>query len=124
IAGLPSGTYKVCMEQIDTRISLDNGTFVGPLATPATLPGPEACWDQAESPNPADDAHNQSTVAFPGGGGSHPSTNIRINDLPTTDSFEPNNTLGTAKLLPRLSSGRDTVTAVLASGDLADRKSV
>src|SRR5262245_6570043 len=81
IAGLPSGSYTLCMEQIDTRISLDNGTYVGPLATPATIPGPEECWDVAESSNPAiDDPDVRGILQFAGSGGTT-FANILINSL-------------------------------------------
>ena len=43
IDGMIPGDYTVQVEQLDRRISVENGTFIGPLATPPVLPGPEEC---------------------------------------------------------------------------------
>jgi hypothetical protein len=63
----PAGPYRVCVEQIDTRLSLSNSTFVGPLATPPILLGPEECFDVAEAGTQADDPDDAAPVIAGGG---------------------------------------------------------
>ncbi len=109
---LPAGSYRVCVEQIDTRFSEANGTFVGPLANQAILGGPEECYDAAEGDTASDDPDDVLAVS----GGS--SVDIMLNALPTSDSFEPNDTLSTGATLADLSGGGDTVAGVLGPGDL------
>ena len=110
----PGGDYRVCVEQLDTRFSPMNGTFVGPLATPPIVPGPEECFGAAESGTQADDPDDASTVTA----GVGPVANIVLNALPSSDPFEPNNTLGTGATLDDLPTGTDTVPGVLGAGDI------
>jgi hypothetical protein len=105
---LAAGSYTVCVEQIDTRFSLDSGAFVGPLAVPPTLPGPEECWSPAESEAATDDPDDTGTIVT--------SATIELNAFPAVDPFEPNNTLGAAATLADLP--RDTAGALLAVSDL------
>ena len=108
------GSYKVCVEQIDRRFTAQSGTFVGPLATPSLLPGPEECFDSSESGTAADDPDDFLAVAA----GSGTPINIALNALPTSDAFEPNNTFGTASVLADLPTGSDSAPAFLDTGDL------
>ncbi len=108
------GTYKVCVEQIDTRFSLSAGTFVGPLATPPILPGPEECFDVAESGTAADDPDEAMQVTP----GAAPDIEFALNALPVADAFEPNDALGAGATLDDLWAGRDTAGALLGAGDL------
>jgi Tol biopolymer transport system component len=115
IRGLLPSIYTVCVEQIDTRFSISNGTFVGPLSTPATIPGPEECYDLAEGG--AENPDSSALVSAAAGTSVGPLV-IQINSLPVADPFEPNNAPASAASLPDLASGRDTAPAVLTAGDL------
>jgi len=118
VRGLPAGSYTVCVEQIEKRFSVSNGSFIGPLATPATVMGPEECYSPGESSNPTlDDPEDAAAISVTAGSVRGP-LDIRLNDLPGSDSFEPNNTLGTASALPDLPGGRETAPAILGAGDL------
>jgi hypothetical protein len=108
------GSYKICVEQIDRRFTAQSGTFVGPLATPSLLTGPEECFDAAESGTSADDPDDFQAVAA----GSGTPINIVLDSLPAADAFEPNNSFGTASVLADLPAGSDTAPAVLGAGDL------
>jgi Big-like domain-containing protein/VCBS repeat protein/FG-GAP repeat protein len=116
IGPVPPGSYRVCVEQIDTRLSLSNGTFIGPLANPPLLPGPEECRDAAESGTAADDPDDAATVAA----GTLSGLDIQLNALPgpADDLFEPNNSLASPATLADLPGGRDTAAGYLGSGDL------
>ena len=117
ILGVAPGDYTICLDQIDTRLSLANGAFIGPLATPATIQGPEECYSTVESANPStDDPDDVLPVLLPAGAAAL--GDILLNDLPVSDPFEPNDSLGTASLLADLPGGADTVGAVLGAGDL------
>ncbi len=115
IPGLAPGSYTACVEQIDRRISVSNGSFVGPLATPATIPGPEECYDVGESI--VDDPDDVSQLVATAGSAVGP-FDIQIDDLPLGDPFEPNDTRATASALADLATGRDTAPGVLGPGDL------
>ena len=115
IRGLEAGSYEVTLSQLDTRFSLANGTFVGPLATPPTLPGPEECWDASESASGDTDDPDACTPLTLGRQGG---IDIHLDALPSSDGFEPNDSRVTAAPLPGLSSGRETAGATLAPGDV------
>jgi len=110
------GPYTVCVEQIDTRFSLDNGAVIGPLATPPLLPGPEECYDLSESGTVADDPDAITTLTA----GLLTGIDVQLNALPGSgdDPFEPNDTLGSAATLADLAGGHDTAPGHLGSGDL------
>ena len=111
-----AGTYTVCVEQIDVGLSATGGNFIGPLATPPIIPGPEECFSIAESGAAAtDDPDDSATVD---GSVVNTAVDIVINDFPATDTFEPNDNLGTASTLDDLAGGEDTAPAVLALDDL------
>ena len=115
IRGLEPGEYEVTLRQLDTRFSLANGTFVGPLATPPILTGPEECWDAAESASgDADDPDACTALALGRQGG----IDILLDALPSGDGFEPNGSRAAAAPLPGLASGRETAGATLAPGDV------
>jgi len=119
ILGVAPGWYTTCLDQIDTRLSVANGTFIGPLATPATIPGPEECFTgAAETGDPAIDDPDDATAALLEAGAVAQFFDILLNDLPAIDSFEPNDSLGSASTLADLPTGADTVGAVLGAGDL------
>ncbi|MFQ5843851.1 MAG: thrombospondin type 3 repeat-containing protein, partial [Planctomycetota bacterium] len=115
------GLYTICLDQIDTRLSLANGTSVGPLATPATVAGPEECYDTAESADPAVDDPDRALPVTAPAASSQGSLDIEINDLPVADPFEPNDTLAAAAVLPDLAvalgTARETAPALLQAGD-------
>ncbi len=118
IWGIAPGNYTLCVEQIDRRFSYANGTFIGPLATPPILPGPEECYSAAESSDPAMDDPDDALV-IPASAGSVLGTfDIQLNGLPTSDPLEPNNTPATAATLGDLPSGQDTSPGIRASGDV------
>jgi hypothetical protein len=120
IAGMVPGDYVVCVEQIDTRVSFSNGTFIGPLPTPATLLGPEECWTPGagESADPSvDDPDDSFVIPLSAGAPSGP-FNLLINDLPVIDPFEPNDSKGMGATLTDLPGGADTAPAILNPGDL------
>ena len=83
---LAPGSYQVSVHQLDTRISLANGTFVGPLATPPILPGPEEAYSIGESSAPTDDPDDAAGLDP----GILTGINIVVNTLPTSDPNEPN----------------------------------
>jgi Tol biopolymer transport system component len=119
ITGITPGSYRICVRQIDTRVSVSNGTFVGPLPTPATLPGPEECYDSQESSDPATDDPEFVTPQTAIAGSVSGPFDIRIDDLPSTDGQEPNNTLSAPwPLTVGPASGRVTIPAFLDPGDL------
>ena len=111
-----AGSYSVCVRQIDTRFSPSNGTFVGPLALPAILPGPEECYDLGETGLASDDPDDSDAVVA----GVVAGVNVQLDALPGagSDGFEPNDTLGSAAGLADLATGHDTVPAYLGAGDL------
>jgi Tol biopolymer transport system component len=110
-----NGNYTVCVEQIHSRFS--DATSVGPLATPATLPGPEECYSVGESADAlADDPDDASAVAFTGLPGG--AVDILLNGLAPSDPHEPNDTQANASTLDDLPSGTDTTPGLLAAGDL------
>ncbi|HJQ98398.1 MAG TPA: FG-GAP-like repeat-containing protein, partial [Candidatus Polarisedimenticolaceae bacterium] len=109
-----AGQYEICVEQIDTRFSIANASFVGPLATPAILPGPEECFDLLENGTQGDDPDQTDAVTA----GSATPVDFDLNPIPSLDPFEPNNTLATGTALGDLPSGRDTVHSVMGVGDL------
>ncbi len=88
---LDSGDYEVCVRQIDTRFSLANGTFVGPLTTPPILLGPEECYNAGESHVAASDDPDAVTSVTAAVGSVD--VDILLNDLPVADSLEPNDDL-------------------------------
>ncbi len=110
-----SDAYKVCVEQIDTRFSEFNGTFVGPLASQAILSGPEECIDMSESALASDNPDQWRGVTV----GEGPVT-LELNAMPveSDDAFEPNNGLEAGATLGDLVTGYDTVAGFLSSGDL------
>ena len=108
------GNYLVCVEQIDTRISLSNNTFVGPLATPPVLPGPEECYSIGETAVAELDDPDDDTLLNIVGLGS--TIDILLNTLPVLDPHEPNDTLLTAATLSDLPP-RDTTGAILVDSD-------
>ncbi len=117
IGGTPPGTYSLCVEQIDRRFSISNGTFVGPLATPPTVPGPEECRSLGESGDPAlDDPDDVLLEGYTVG--SFSGLDIMLNELPSSDGFEPNDSQGAASTLTDLAGGMDTAPAMLTGGDL------
>ncbi|MGH2689038.1 MAG: hypothetical protein ACRDKW_09565, partial [Actinomycetota bacterium] len=118
VAGLPQGNYDICVEQIDRRLSVANGTFIGPLATPATVLGPEECFGATEGEVAEADDPDDVDLVFLGTGTNVGPLDIHLNDLPVSDPFEPNNTLGTPAVLPDLVAGADTSGAILGAGDL------
>jgi Big-like domain-containing protein/ASPIC/UnbV protein/FG-GAP repeat protein/VCBS repeat protein/thrombospondin type 3 repeat protein len=120
IAGMVPGNYTACVEQLDRRISLDHGTFIGPLATPPVLPGPEECYDIGESADPAVDDPDTASVLSQAAGSSATGIDILLDDFVASDAFEPNDTLADAKDLPGLVAlqPRDTIGAILGTGDL------
>ncbi len=118
ILGVAPGNYTVCLDQIDTRLSVANGTFIGPLATPATIPGPEECFSTGESSDPAADDPDDALPVAAGAGTVQGPFDILVNSLPVADPFELNDSLGSASVLADLPGGADTVGAVLAPGDL------
>ena len=87
VTWLPPAGYTVCVEQIDTRFSLANSNFVGPLATPPILPGPEECYDVMESPSASGD--DPDSVDLVNVAGLVTGIDVLLNELPTIDSFEP-----------------------------------
>ncbi len=105
--------YFVCVRQIDTRFSIANDSFVGPLATPPILPGPEECYGGPEST--FDDPDDASPVPSQDEGEGY---DLQLNDLPASDDFEPNDSLGQAATLDDLPTGTDTAGAYLEAGDL------
>jgi len=105
------GNFKVCVRQIDTRFSQANNSFIGPLATPPTLPSAEECWNTAEGTS--EDPDNATALS-----GSVANVDIVLNTMPTADALEPNDSLATAATLADLPGGRDTEPAVLTIGDL------
>ena len=109
-----AGSYKISVEQIDRRFTAQSGIFVGPLATPALLTGPEEYYDALESGTASDDPDDYTAVAA----GSGTPINIALDTLPTSDAFEPNNSFGTASVMDDLPSGSDTAAAVLDTADL------
>ncbi len=117
IWGMAPGAYTICIEQIDQRFSLFNGSPIGPLAVPPTLPGPEECFDLAESSDPAADDPDGAKIVTVGVNTVGP-LDLRLNALPASDPFEPNNAPASAAPLADLPAGRDTVGAVLGAGDL------
>ncbi len=118
LRGLAPGNYTVCVEQISRLFSIANGTFVGPLPTPATVPGPEECFNLGESALQLVDDPDDAGIVVASAGSTLGPFDIRINDLPTSDLYEPNNSFGTAATLADLGGGRDTAAAVLGAGDL------
>jgi len=118
VSWLPALGYTVCVEQIDTRFSLANANFVGPLATPPILPGPEECYDVMESSSASgDDPDNAALVSV---SGIVTGIDVLLNELPMIDGFEPNDTPNTATPLTDLEPGEsgDTEPAILDGGDL------
>ena len=117
--GLTPGDYTVCVEQLDRNVALENGTFVGPLATPPILPGPEECWNTGESGTAALDDPDAATTVTAAAGADLAGYDVALNALPASDPFEPNNSLGAAAPLAGAGGGgaRDTVGAVLGAGD-------
>ncbi|MBP7149322.1 MAG: VCBS repeat-containing protein [Acidobacteria bacterium] len=111
---IAAGTYKVCVEQIDTGFSVAGGSPVGPLATPPVLAGPEECYDTLESPYADDDPDSVTPLAA----GVVSGIDIRLNALPAVDGHEPNDTLAAATPLADIDTGSDTEPAVLGVGDL------
>jgi hypothetical protein len=113
---MPDAEYELCVSQPDLRFSLANGTFLGPLATPPITPGPDECYDTAETDNATDDPDDAETLNLNG----TPTIDILINGFPSTDPFEPpaNDTLSSASTLPDLLQGADSEPAVLTLGDL------
>jgi hypothetical protein len=111
---IENGHYTICVEQIDTRFSIANSNFVGPLATPPILPGPEDCLDGAlwEDPGTADDPD----VADYWISDAASDVGIYLNALPTTDGNEPNNTLALATAAGTAASST-TLGALITSGD-------
>jgi len=118
IEGLPPGNYTICVEQPDRRVSYANGTFAGPLATPATLVGPEECWDANESADPVTDDPDEADEVTLAPGGSISAT-IHLDHFPTADTLEPNNSLAQAQPVPALAGGGvvDTIAARLQIDD-------
>lgn len=110
---LAPGSYQVSVHQLDTRISLANGTFIGPLATPPILPGPEESYAVGESSAPSDDPDDATTLSA----GLLTGIDLQVNGLPDTDLNEPNDLPASATPLPGLSSVADTVYGLLAPGD-------
>ncbi|NIM01723.1 MAG: hypothetical protein GTN89_13045, partial [Acidobacteria bacterium] len=108
------GNYTVCVAQLDTNVNTSNGTFVGPLATPPIVPGPEECYDGAEGVTVTDDPESAATVVA----GAVAGIDIQLNELPVADAFEPNEDLLNATALPGLAGGRDTAPGVLAADDV------
>ncbi len=117
VPGVAPGSYTVCVEQLDRRLSVGNGTFVGPLATPAAVPGPEECYDSLESPNPATDDPDAAFV-FNAAAGSGNGAVIDLNTLPVTDAFEPNDTQGSAPLVAVPAGGPQTLPGEIDTGDV------
>ncbi len=118
IHGVSPGSYTICLDQIDTRLSVVNGTFIGPLATPATILGPEECYSVGESADPSTDDPDDALPVVLAAGAPAGGLDILLNDLPGSDPFEPNDGFGTATVLADLPGGADTVGAVLDTGDL------
>ncbi len=116
--GVQPGLYTVCVRQIDTRFSVTNGTSVGPLATQAILPGPEECYNTAESSDPALDDPDQATPVLLGAGTASGPYEIVLNGLPGSDPYEPNNSLGSATAIGVSADGQETIAAVLSPGDV------
>ncbi len=104
------GDYTVCAQQIDTRFALANNNFVGPLARPPILQGPEECYSISGEAY-SDEADIVSA-------GNLTSIDVALNGFTGSDGFEPNDTPATATTLPDLAGGRDTEFAVLDVGDL------
>lgn len=96
VQGLPAGHYKVCIEQIDTAFSFFNGSQVGPLAEPPVLPGPEECWDAAESGTASLDDPDTATILTVSGAVT--GIDITLNSVPSDDPGDVvgNNTLPAA----------------------------
>ncbi len=88
------GSYQVCVRQVDTRFSLANGTFIGPLTTPPILPGPEECHDAGESHVAASDDPDAVTAVTAGLAAVN--VNILINELPLSDLLEANDDIPSA----------------------------
>jgi hypothetical protein len=119
IAGMLPGTYTVCVRQLDRRISLDNGTFIGPLATPPVLPGPEECWDEAESDDPNVDNPDASTPLSENPGSIATGVDIGLDHFVTVDTYEPNNTFLTATDLSLIDTPQQiTLGGIIAPGDV------
>ncbi len=111
---LAPGNYKICVEQIDTRFSFANGSFVGPLATPPLLPGPEECYDLAESGAVTDDPDNNHGLSA-----GILAIDLTLNALagPGDETTEPNDGFGTARSLGDLANGQDSEAGYIAAGD-------
>ncbi len=87
---IETGSYSVCVEQLDRRFNLSNDTFVGPLAVPPVMPGPEECHSTQESAS--DDPDSVLLVSATMGAGK----NITLNGLPASDPWEPNDPIALA----------------------------
>jgi len=110
------GDYTVCVRQIDTRLSVATGSFIGPLRTPPTVPGPEECYSTGEASAAASD-DPESTVAVTAG--TVTNVDILLNDLPLDDAAaEPNDDFGSATALPDLTGGKDTVPGFVSADDV------
>ncbi len=118
IAGIQPGNYTVCIEPVDTRFSADNGSFIGPLAFQATLPGPEECYDESETSDAAVDDPDDYLLVNAAAGSALGPFDFFVNDLPTVDSYEPNNSIGSAFALFVPPDGVETVGALLGAGDV------
>ncbi len=112
---MPPVRYQICVEPIDVRFSQANDTFVGPLASPPILTGPEECYSPTESDAASTDDPDDATTLL-----STLDVPLVLNALPLPgeDSFEPNDSLAAGATLDDLASGRDTAPGFLASGDL------
>jgi hypothetical protein len=119
IQGMEPGDYTVRVEQMDRRISLENGTFIGPLPTPPVLPGPEECYNTGDGADPTLDDPNFCTTLTQAAGSSATGIDVQLDDFPVSDSFEPNDSLAAAAVLPGAQPGQpgQTIGAVLGTGD-------
>jgi Tol biopolymer transport system component len=111
---LPAANYTICVRQIDREFSVANNNFIGPIPTPPVLAGPEECWAAGESGAASDDPDDVTTIVV---SSIQNNIDIQLNALPTSDPFEPNDSLAAPSALADLPSGSDTVGAFLAAND-------
>jgi hypothetical protein len=111
LRNLVPGDYEVCVKQIDASPGARG--VVGPLAEPKLMPGPEECWDVAESGASTDDPDAVSAVSTPSS-----TVNISLNVLPASDSFEPSSIASPAALPAIATLGYERLGATLTAGDV------